>query len=675
MLRAIPRVSTRELRPAVSRAYYESSVREFLGTEPNQILGQLASRHGHSLETTQRRAWTEQIRHLQQVLNIEEGAHIFFEFMIPRMGKRADVVLLLNGVIFVLEYKVGESNVSASALDQALDYALDLKNFHAGSHDLPIVPVVVASTAPSGVCEPLWFDDEVAGPVGTGFSGLSQILSDYASDQREPIDVLDWSGSTYKPTPTIVEAARALYRGHSVSDISRSDSGAINLSRTTSTINRLIEEAKRDQQKIVCFVTGVPGAGKTLAGLNIATERMRAHEDEHAVFLSGNGPLVDVLREALARDEVAREKGRGEKLKKHVAKQRARTFIQNIHHFRDDALATEEPPVERVVVFDEAQRAWTREKASSFMRQKRDHPDFEMSEPEFLLSVLDRHEDWCVVICLIGGGQEINTGEAGLAEWFKALGNKFADWKIVYSDRIGGSEYSWSGDLESLIEPGSLVVKEPELHLGVSIRSFRSERVSAFVGAVIDGESSRAIEEFSGLVNYPIVMTRDLGCARKWLRRRSRGTERAGLVASSGGLRLKPAGIHVKAKINPPDWFLNDRLDVRSSYSLEDVATEFDIQGLELDWVGVCWDADFRYHSGQWSAHDFWGSRWRKIGDFHRKIYLANAYRVLLTRARQGMVIFIPKGDPRDRTRMPEFYDQTAEFLLQCGIPTLAKSD
>ncbi|MHC5143354.1 MAG: DUF2075 domain-containing protein, partial [Planctomycetota bacterium] len=437
-----------------------------------------------------------------------------------------------------------------------------------------------------------------------------------------------WQQSIYKPTPTIIEAAQALYKGHSVQEISRSDGSAINLSRTSDAIAKIIDDSKLHNRKSICFITGVPGAGKTLAGLNIANERHNVDEDEHAVFLSGNGPLVQVLQEALARNEVQDKKGTSEEITKNEALRHTKVFIQNIHHYRDDALQTNEPPVGQVAVFDEAQRAWTLKQTSSFMKRKKGILDFTMSEPDFLIGVMDRHNDWSIIICLIGGGQEINTGEAGLPEWFSALQKNHPDWNVYVSDKLTDFEYTRDIDLFSKIQPDKLHV-QPDLHLAVSVRSFRSEKVSALVKTILDVDVNKAQGLFSSLRdNYPIVLTRSLQTARAWLKKKSRGTERHGLVASSGAIRLKPFGVHIKSKVDPPNWFLNDKEDIRSSYFLEEAATEFDIQGLELDWTCVCWDADLRFNNRQWQYKSFRGTSWNNVNDDIRKLYLKNAYRV-----------------------------------------------
>jgi len=626
-----------------------------------QILGELTAQHSFALEETQRDAWVHQIQNLHSVLADQPEGHICFEYSIPRMGRRADVILIRQGVIFVIEYKVHSTGYGQDALSQVHDYALDLKNFHSESHSRRIIPILVATHAPAAENQLAWAPDQVASPLRANSQNLGDVLRS-SPDSFPDLDPTAWYQGIYKPTPTIIEAAKALYANHNVREISRSDAGAINLSQTAEAISRVIESAKANKKKAICFVTGVPGSGKTLAGLNIATERMRAAEEEHAVFLSGNRPLVVVLREALARDEQLRLTNSGSRLTKKQARIKADAFIQNIHHFRDESLQTDQAPIEKVAVFDEAQRAWNREQTSDFMRRKKGRPNFDMSEPHFLISVMDRHEDWCVIVCLIGGGQEIHSGEAGLGEWFSTLGKHFPHWEIHFSDRIDAPEYTWGEDLRGHLKSAD-THENGALHLGVSIRSYRAETVSDFVGAVIRGNADEARSLHKKLDRYPIFLTRSLQEAREWLRKHARGSERYGLVASSGGLRLKPEGIFVKSSNKPEHWFLDGPKDVRSSFALEDVATEFDIQGLELDWAGVCWDADFRHGPEGWQHFDFRGSRWNRVADKTRRLYLANSYRVLLTRARQGMVIYIPTGSNLDRTRSPNFYDGTWEFL------------
>lgn len=646
-------------------SYYSATLAEFAAHSRMEILGELTRNHRHDLEHQQRDAWLTQIDVLKDQLSDFSDGHIHFEFIIPRMGKRADCVTLLAGVVFVLEFKVNSANFDRYAIDQAHDYALDLKNFHRGSHNAAIVPLLVATESTAIAADVTFAADQVAAPLLTGSAGIRTAIQSVLAITNAPnLDPERWAASGYQPTPTIIEAAQALYQSHDVQEIARSDAGAKNLQATDARIAEIIERSKTKGRKSICFITGVPGAGKTLAGLNIAAKRASEHADEHAVFLSGNGPLVDVLREALARDQANREG-----IKKSDAQRKVRTFVQNIHHFRDEYLQDQKAPIEKVVVFDEAQRAWTKEQASKFMQTKRGYAGFSQSEPEFLISVMDRHSDWCTIVCLIGGGQEINTGEAGLLEWLTALEDRFHDWDVHASALLDDRHYTVAPEAVRLLRT-ERVTKHPDLHLSVSMRSFRAERLSAFVGVVLDGNAEDAKQLLTELkTRYPIWVTRDLARARGWLRAVSRGSERFGLVASSGAHRLRPEGIHIKSSIDPSSWFLNDRVDVRSSYYVEDVATEFDIQGLELDWVGVCWDADLRYGPSGWESHAFRGTKWQNVRTDERKLYLTNAYRVLLTRARQGMVIFVPEGDDSDPTRPKAFYDGTYEFLKRCGLP------
>ena len=650
------------------QAYYQAQLEQFWDTNEDEILGTLTSFHVQALEHLQTMAWQNQITYLKQQLEQHWKGKIYFEFKIPRMGKRADCILFINSCVFVLEFKVGSSSFDRFAIDQAYDYALDLKNFHLGSHDLLIFPIVVATKANTPSTNQIQIaKDLVAKPFLIGELGLNSLIKDclaaaHTSSHAGFTVAEVWEKSGYMPTPTIVEAAQALYKSHNVEDIARSDSGAKNLSETTDEIFKIIERSKILGRKSICFVTGVPGAGKTLAGLNIATSRS-VKKEEHAVFLSGNGPLVEVLREALARDKVV-----SEKVKKKDAQREVSSFIQSIHHFRDEYFTNPQAPIEKVVIFDEAQRAWSKEQATKFMTGKWGSGYAPQSEPEFLVKVMDRHNDWCCVVCLIGGGQEINTGEAGIIEWLKALDGTLSSWDVYISDVLSDEHYTID-DVARLKLQSSSYQTSKHLHLATSMRSFRAEQLSAFVSEIINGNDKAALKIYSTLAdNYPIFLTRKLEATRDWLRQSGRGTERIGLVASAGALRLRPEGIFIKSEIDATNWFLNDKGDVRSSFFLEDVATQFDIQGLELDYVGVCWDADLRYEDVGWKMHAFRGSKWQNVSSPERKKYLLNAYRVLLTRARQGMVIFIPEGSENDPTRPPTYYDGVFNYLRDCGL-------
>ena len=661
--------------PQFERAYYSATIDVFLKCSSDQVLGKLTAASEFSVDPSQRDAWQQEITVLRETLvGFENRGHLYLEFVVPRLGKRIDAVLLLDNSIFVIEFKVGAKSFVRQDIEQVWDYALDLKNFHETSHFHQIAPVlVITGTSVESTTTSYGTErDDVLRPALVSADRLAKcILDSLGSAASENIQADAWEQGRYKPTPTIVEAASALYRGHAVTDISRNDAGAINITRTAAAVSDVIESAKREGKKSICLVTGVPGAGKTLVGLDIATRYMDASSDLHSVYLSGNGPLVAILREALARDEICRSKAQGKIRTKGDARQAVKSFIQPVHHFRDECLKDIRPPTEHVAIFDEAQRAWNREKTADFMHRKKGRPGFTQSEPDFLISCLDRHADWAVVVCLIGGGQEINTGEAGISEWIFAIQEKYPTWSVYLSPHLGDAEYSAHEALSTL--GGRVNVRyNADFHLSVSLRSFRAEHVSSFVKKVLDLEVNQAAAFHTMFADrYPIVLTRSVDKARMWLRDQARGSERVGIVVSSQAQRLKPLAIDVRTPMDPVHWFLNDRDDVRSSYYLEDVATEFHIQGLELDWAGVVWDADFRYAATGWQHHSFVGNRWQHIRKDERKTYLKNAYRVLLTRARQGMVIVVPEGSKSDDTRRAEFYDGTFEYLKGVGLRVL----
>ena len=653
------------------REYYSDTIANFLKTSSNEILGNLAQSSEFALEQTQRDAWLEEIRILQNILQPHKGS-IYFEYSIPRMGKRIDVVLLIGSAIFVLEFKVGEKEFTSYAIDQVWDYSLDLKNFHETSHECFIAPILIATKAKvnTATVSTTSHNDKLLLPIKSNEELLSQVI-DYVLrfvDGNE-INPLQWESGRYQPTPTIIEAAMALYGGHSVSEISRSDASAINLRETSDAISEIIRLSKEKSHKSLCFVTGVPGSGKTLVGLNIATKHIDKDNDLYSVFLSGNGPLVAILREALTRDKVQRERGLGRKVNKGEVMSEVKLFIQNVHNFRDEGLINpDKPPIEHVALFDEAQRAWDLQQTANFMKRRKNLLNFHVSEPEFLISCLDRHPDWAVVVCLVGGGQEINTGEAGISEWIEALERSFPSWHINISPNLTDSEYGTEYVLNKIKTRQNVICKD-ELHLSVSMRSFRAEHVSLLVKQILDlhpEEANKTLEKVKE--NYPIVITRDLAKAKQWLKAQARGSERYGIVVSSQAERLKPHAINVKSPVDPIHWFLDGKEDVRSSYYLEDVVTEFQVQGLELDWACVTWDADFRYTEQGWDYRSFVGDRWNYIRKPERQIYLKNAYRVLLTRARQGMVIVVPSGDEEDHTRKKEFYDPIFEYLQKIGF-------
>ena len=659
----------------MNRAFYSSSIPNFLNSSAEEIIGILALNNQFGLEQTQRDAWLEEIKILKSVLATYKNlGSIYLEFSIPRMGQRIDALLLIGSVVFVLEFKVGEKDYTSYAIDQVMDYALDLKNFHETSHRQFIAPILIATKAKHSytTISQTPHNDKLLFPIKSNVELLHEVIENVLKFcDGNKIDKINWEEGHYRPTPTIIEAARALYFGHSVSEISRNDASAINISKTSEEIYKIIDFSKTESRKSICFVTGVPGAGKTLVGLNIANKYSDEKNELYSVFLSGNGPLVKILKEALVRDKVKRDKELGIKTKKGVVHSAVKSKIQNVHNFRDDCLTDLSAPPEHVALFDEAQRAWTLEQTSNFMKRKKSKPNFKQSEPEFLISCLDRHKDWAVVVCLVGGGQEINTGEAGISEWINSIQTSFKDWDVYISSRLTDSEYGAGNTLNNLNGRKNITFNDA-LHLSVSMRSFRAENVSLLIKQILDLNVDDAKSTLAKIdSNYPIVITRDLSKAKKWLKQKARGSERYGIVVSSQAERLKPECIFVKSPMDPVHWFLDDKNDVRSSYYLEDVATEFDVQGLELDWVCVTWDADFRYTQNGWQNWSFRGNRWQRINKPERQNYLKNAYRVLLTRARQGMVIVIPPGDKEDHTRPPSFYNSTYGYLKEIGFKEL----
>ena len=680
----------------INRYFYKSSLFDFIHDSLDVIFGKISRADEMDTASTQKYAWEQEIQIMKQVLHpyVNEQAEILFEYTIPRLGKRIDVVVLLRERIFVIEFKAGENEFLHHDVDQVLDYALDLKNFHQGSVDRFIIPILVAteSNMHSTLCQLSHYDDGIYEPLLTNKEHLSDIFSmilkEPIPEVSHSVSISDWARSRYAPTPTIIEAARSLYLNHSVENITRHDSEGEQLKRTTQYVQKVIHETKAKKGKSICFVTGVPGAGKTLVGLNVAVQQET--DEDLAVYLSGNGPLVEVLTEALTLDKQAQEKALGNKITKKEAEREVKRFIQIIHRYRDNMLGKIhvvngelqiDPDkelqdkkagygeVENIAIFDEAQRSWDNEHIASWLKRKKGFADFPMSEGEFLIWSLDQRKDWAVIVCLVGGGQEINTGEAGIGEWIRALNETFPHWQVYISNQLTAKEYA-EGKVKELLNHNSHVTYSEDLHLAVSMRSFRAESLSNMVHYLLDGDVEKVRQTYAAISDrYPIVLTRDLDKAKAWLKQHARGNERYGMVVSSKAYRLKPLAIDVRCKPNTVHWFLDDINDVRSSLFLEDAASEFDIQGLELDWTCLIWDGDLRYNGKSWDYFEFnGGNKWNRINKIERKTYQLNAYRVLLTRARQGMVICVPKGDAEDNTRLPEFYDSTFDYLKSLGF-------
>lgn len=683
------------------RCYYDNSISGFLSESSESIFGKMsyADEHYNSLITT-RDSWAAEIDVLKELLVKLPAGHIAFEYSIPRLGKRIDVVVVINSVVFVLEFKGDTDSFSRQNREQVWDYALDLKNFHEESHNKIIVPVLVipnaSDSAVSLIENTSIYDDQVYEPLCSNQRYLESVFESFLSKHNSKVEYDNsyWVKSRYSPTPTIVEAASHLFNTHSVEDIKRSDAEGEQLDQTTQSVLDIIKKTKERREKAICFITGVPGAGKTLVGLRIAISQFQKNESSKsdlAVYLSGNGPLVDVLTEALARDK-KKQLDIKEPEKRHNitdARREVRSFIQIVHHYRSNALAKIKihdgqliideskvkktdndgySEVDHVAIFDEAQRAWTKQHLANWLSRRKGINNFPMSEPEFLIWSVNLRPDWGMIVCLVGGGQEINTGEAGISEWILALNKSFPDWKIYISSQLKDREYA-EGAVNSLLSKNTNVQVVDNLHLSVSMRSFRTEKLSLMVHYLLECDRDNAARVCDEIKDrYPLYITRSLDKAKEWLKEKKRGTERYGVIVSSQAYRLRPLAIDVRAKPDTVHWFLDDENDIRSSVFLEDVATEFDIQGLELDWSCVVWDGDLRYSGKGWKNYSFTGATWQNINSEERKRYQINAYRVLLTRARQGMILVVPEGNDSDHTRKKEFYDPTFNYLKSIGF-------
>jgi hypothetical protein len=653
-------------------ADWAGSVADFLRTDHAAIAGQLAHaaqlRHRQN-EAQQLRAWAEQCAILAGVLASIAGAqdwHLLFEVTLPRTPRRADAVILAGDTIIALEFKIGAQRFDTAARAQVDDFALDLQDFHAGSRGLPIVPILLASDAAiPQMAQSVLPLLGVAPVIDATPAGLASVLHQAPGNQAR-IDPQAWQAAPYCPVPPIIEAARTLYARHSVENILDARAGAVSLAITRAAIREALDQAQAQQRHIILFVTGVPGAGKTLCGLNACFGA--ADDALRATFLTGNPSLVHVLREALVRDAVARGQNR------RAAEQRMQGVIQSLPAFRDLYVDNQEIPPERVVVIDEAQRSWS---SAHAIRKSRDRTkQLTNSEPAHLLASMGRHAEWAAMICLVGNGQEIHTGEGGLAEWGAALAASPHPWHV-----IAAPDCLTQTEARRRLPALAGLQTDPRLHLTVPTRQIGRPTASAWVDAVLEGNSAvaRGLAAAAGGMNF--WLTRDLTALRCGLRAHARGTRRAGLLASSGARRLRAVGLGVELDHMDAGavarWFLDRWPDVRASDALELVATEFSAQGLELDVVGLCWDGDLIRRSGraEWHVRRFVGTAWQNTAAAETVSNRINTYRVLLTRARHATVIYVPRGDPADRTRLPDVFDDVAAFFIDCGVASLAQAE
>lgn len=666
-------------------AYYRATFAEFVSTSDSELAGILtvgyASAGFTQMQTQQALVWVADCQRLRQTIAglVDRRAAaarwgVLLEFEIPRKEKRIDVVLLIAGKIVLLEFKSGE--ISSADRVQAEEYALLLHYFHKTSRARKIVPLLISEKAvDSGrlLQEELRFEETPRywiEPVRElPWEALSEALLDIGMqlEEEEWIDPQEWEAGAYHPIPSIIEATLSLHRGLAIREIAHSEAAKHDVDKITGYLLECVAEARNKQEFAIFFVTGVPGSGKTLIGLNVAYSRRSGADAIH--FMSGNGPLVKVLQKVLAKYQMSTG------VRALDARIQAKTLIENVHVFAKtytDQLP-DQPPSNHVIIFDEAQRAWDREQ--NLRKFKRNY-----SEPEMLLRIMERHADWGVVIALVGGGQEINNGEAGLTEWGRALAETAKRWKVFASpEAIDGGASVAGGSLRVAGARTIPMVADDRFHLGVSLRSLRAERFAQWVNRVLEGEADEAAELKSRL-EFPVFLTRSLEMARRMLRQHALGESRCGLVGSSGAARLRAEGLEPDSNFHAEypweHWYLAERTDVRSSAQLEVFATEFEIQGLELDWIGLCWGGDMVWskQKGEWVLRLFSQkvrSSWSPLKKDERRKYRKNAYRVLLTRARQGLVIYVPRGDEADPTRNPVEFEETAEFLISCGVREL----
>jgi hypothetical protein len=673
------------------RAWLACSGAELLRLAPDELAARLAATQMSrrmSGEPAQLEAWRDQAVILQSAVRAAGGEawRIAFEYELLRLEKRIDVVLLTDRAILVLEFKAGAARVTPAFRAQADDYAQDLFDFHALSRAHPIIPVVVATRCPDPAAPqaPLPLPG-VHGTMEASAETLPAVLAHLHRSLAPPAAPLDgdaWCLAPYRPVPSIVEAAATLFARNSVADIAAARADTANLTRTTQAIERALRDAREAGERVVVFVTGIPGAGKTLCGLNVVFGETRR---EGTAFLTGNAPLVAVLREALACNRAGLDLAMGPSAdplrrtlapKLRQARHEAAQALQNVHRFLADNARRQDAPAERVIVFDEAQRAWDADQASRDTQRR--VSTLTMSEPAHTLDIMGRHEGFAGIVALIGNGQEINTGEAGLAEWGAVIAAT-PGWRGVAARRT--LEAREPAQRLAQGHPAWLRLDE-DLDLTVALRSVRAERGAAWVDAVLRGATEDAAEHARGMgTEMPFLVTRSLAAARGALRRLTPGLRRAGFVRSSGARRLRAEGFDAQltGTEEPVSWFLERWPDIRASDALEVAATEYACQGLELDTVGLAWDLDFRRGPQGWQACRFAGRDWQRVQSAVEATYILNTYRVLLTRARYETVIWVPRGSDRDdphhdATRDAAQYDDIANHLLACGARPLEEA-
>jgi hypothetical protein len=662
--------------------FYRNTVEGFLADTEKDVLACLSvayANHGYTTQfADQTLTWERDIAHLRRALGQcvlkSESANswdLILEFSIPRKEVRIDVVLLVRDTIVVLEAKTG--SVGSEAKRQIEEYSLLLHYFHKASDGHRIVPILVSPEAEDANFDALnqrelfpqmaryW----IAPIMCSSWQGLAGLLYEIEITSANQISSDVWNDSPYNPVPSILEAAMALRSGLSIREIAHAEASEHEIEAVCQTIQRYVDSARANHHHAICFLTGVPGSGKTLVGLSLAHSEESKTNAIH--FMSGNGPLVKVLQHLFTQESM-RSGARAAQ-----SRAEAKTLIENVHVFaRNYTENDSRAPSNHAIIFDEAQRAWNR--AQNKKKFNRDY-----SEPEMLLRIMERHEYWAIVVALVGGGQEINDGEAGLEEWGRALASSKKDWVIYASPEVLEGGASTAGHRLFDIQTGQRSVHtNAAMHLRTSNRSLRAEHLATWVNLVLDGDAEAAADLHIA-DRFPIFLSRELARTKLELSKQGIGENRYGLVGSSGATRLRAAGLEPNSSFHADypweHWYLAQRTDVRSSYRCEVFATEFEIQGLELDWIGLCWGGDFIWDQLRgWQLRNLRHgkqSKWIAIKNKDKQIFRRNAYRVLLTRARQGMILFVPKGDANDPTNLPAEFENTADYLLRCGVKLL----
>ena len=587
-------------------SFHKSSVGAFLAQSDEQVLARLETayaRQGYtSLYSDQTLTWERDIGLLRESLvqctaesESAKSWGLLLEFSIPRKELRIDIVLLIREVIVVLEAKT--TLAASQAKRQVEEYALLLHYFHQASAEIRIVPVVVlpeaGTTNYDAINQRELFPQlpgyRVAAVSRSSWQSLPHLLLEVARSSSGQIDAELWDRSPYFPVPNIFEAALALRSGLSIREVAHSEASEHEIESVRGAIQEYVNMARAESRHAICFLTGVPGSGKTLVGLSLAHSGENRSDAIH--FMSGNGPLVKVLQYLFTHESMRKGAGAAQ------ARAEAKTLIENVHVFAryhtDDNHC---PPSNHAIIFDEAQRAWNR--AQHMKKFNRDY-----SEPEMLLRIMERHEEWAVVVALVGGGQEINDGEAGLEEWGRALIGTAKDWMVFASPEVleGGPSTAGHRLFDDTTQQKE-VQTNSALHLRTSNRSLRADKLATWVNCVLEGDSEVAAS-LRIAERFPILLSRDLSETRSKLREQGIGANRYGLVGSSGAARLRAEGLEPSSTFHADypweHWYLGEKTDVRSSFRCEVFATEFEIQGLELDWIGLCWGGDFIWNEAQ----------------------------------------------------------------------------